>query len=57
MNSHTELVPNIAPAINSDTFKQRLSSICYLTAITVATVGWLTAWGWAADAVANWLLA
>jgi hypothetical protein len=35
-------------------FKRKLSSICYLTAITVAMVGWLSAFGWVAVAVANW---
>jgi hypothetical protein len=37
--------------------RQRLSSICFLTAVTIAMVGWLSAFGWVAIAVANWLSA
>jgi hypothetical protein len=55
VKSHTELMPNNAAVVSTATFKQRLSSICFLTAITVAMVGWLSAFGWAAVAVAKWL--
>jgi hypothetical protein len=57
MQSHTELTSNKAPAVSGAAFKQRLSSICFLTAIVVAMVGWLSAFGWAAVAVAKWLSA
>jgi hypothetical protein len=33
----------------------RLPSICFLTAVTVAMIGWLTAFGWVAVALANWV--
>jgi hypothetical protein len=55
MNSHTELMPN-KPAVSTATFKQKLSTISYLTAVTVAMVGWLSAFGWVAVVVAKWLL-
>jgi hypothetical protein len=55
VKSHTELMPNNAAVVSTATFKQRLSSICFLTAITVAMVGWLSAFGWVAVAVAKWL--
>jgi hypothetical protein len=48
-------MPNNAAVVSTATFKQRLSSICFLTAITVAMVGWLSAFGWVAVAVAKWL--
>jgi hypothetical protein len=57
MDSHTELMPNKAAAVSTATVKQRLFRICYLTAITVAMVGWLSAFGWGAVTVAKWLLA
>jgi len=57
MNSHTELMPNKAASVSTATSKQRLSTICYWTAITVAMVGWLSAFGWVAVAVAKWMLA
>jgi hypothetical protein len=55
MKNHTELVPTEAPTVSTPTFKQRLPSICYLTAVTVAMLGWLSAFGWVAVAFANWL--
>lgn len=57
MKSHTEPIANKAPAVGTATFKRRLSSIFYLTAITVAMVGWLSAFGWAAVAIVKWLMA
>jgi hypothetical protein len=53
MKSHTELLPNKAAALSTVTVKQWLSSIYYLTAVTVAMMGWLFAFGWAAVAVAK----
>jgi hypothetical protein len=57
MHSHTEIMPIEAAAVSTTTLKQRLSTICYLTAIAVAMLGWVTALGWTAVAVANWLFA
>lgn len=39
------------------TRRQRLLVGCYLTAITVAMFGWLSAFGWAAAEIAKLLLA
>jgi hypothetical protein len=35
----------------------RFKRICFLTAVTVAMIGWLSAFGWLAVAVANWVSA
>jgi hypothetical protein len=57
MHSHTEIMPIEAAAVSTTTLKQRLSTICFLTAIAFAMLGWVTALGWTAVAVANWLFA
>ncbi len=44
-----------APRIGKTTPKRRLLTVCFLTAITVAMVGWLSAFGWVTVAVAKWL--
>jgi hypothetical protein len=44
MNSHSEIM----------LLKNRLFTLCYLTAVAVATLGWLAALGWAAFALAQW---
>jgi hypothetical protein len=56
MNAVTEAMP-VGSAVSRATSSQRFFEICYLTAITVATVGWVSAFGWAAVRVAKWLLA
>jgi hypothetical protein len=57
MKSHTVPMPIKLPAVSTAPSKQRVSKIFYLTAITVAMVGWLSVFGWMALAVARWLLA
>ncbi|SHH19835.1 hypothetical protein [Bradyrhizobium erythrophlei] len=57
MNSLTENMPMEASAIAKVTVKERLFTVCYLTATGVAMVGWLCAFGWITVAVAKWLLA
>jgi len=65
MNSLTETMPMEAlstrrATMNSTrraTMKDRLFTVCYLTATAVAMVGWLSAFGWVTVAVAKWLLA
>ena len=57
MKGHTKLMPDKAPALITATFKQRLSTIFYLTAITVSMIGWLSTFGWVTLAVARWLMA
>jgi hypothetical protein len=56
INNHIEIT-NEAPKMGTTTWKRRLSTVCYLIAITVAMVGWLSAFGWVTVAVAKWLLA
>jgi len=48
---------NEASQIVKTTWKRRLSTVCFLTAITVAMICRLSAFGWVAVAVANWLSA
>jgi hypothetical protein len=55
MNNPSNIMPPEAGAVSAATPKQRLSLICYLTAVTVAMLGWLAALGWAATALAGWL--
>lgn len=43
-------------AASKGTLKQRALLACYLTAITIATLGWLSALGWVAAEVAKVLL-
>jgi hypothetical protein len=56
MNSLTELTP-AASNFSKGVLLQRLFKICYLTAIIVSTLGWLSAFGWLTIKVAKWLLA
>ena len=56
MNSRTDVMSMEVAAVTS-TFKQRLFTICYLAAIAIATVGWLSALGWAAVEAGKWLFA
>jgi hypothetical protein len=56
MNSITEIMP-LESAAGRSTSVPRLFNICYLTAIAVATIGWLSAFGWAAVRITEWFLA
>jgi len=56
MNAVTEAMP-VGSAISRGTSSQRFFQICYLSAITVATIGWVSAFGWAAVRLASWLMA
>jgi len=56
MSSQVEIIPIETAAVRKTTLKQRLSIICYLSAVAVAMIGWLTAIGWAVVSVANWLI-
>jgi hypothetical protein len=49
-------MPAEAAAVSRATSKQRLLTICYLTTIAVAMLGWLSAFGWIAVATAKRLL-
>jgi hypothetical protein len=55
MNSPANITSIEVGAMSKPTFKQRLSSFCFLTAVTVAMIGWLSAFGWVAVAFANWV--
>jgi hypothetical protein len=56
MNSITEIM-SVESAAGSGTPLPRLFKICYLIAITVATFGWLSAFGWITIRIAKWLWA
>jgi hypothetical protein len=58
MDGHSDIVKPIeVVAITSRTFRQRVSPICFFIAITVAMIGWCSAFGWVAVTIANWLWA
>jgi hypothetical protein len=54
MKGHTEMTPIFeAPTASAAVWKQRLLSVCYLTAVALAMFGWLVALGWAGVAVTD----
>jgi len=57
MHSHPEIRTTEAAAARRATWKQRVLVACYLTAATIAMLGWLSAFSWAAAEVAKLLLA
>jgi hypothetical protein len=56
MNSVTEVEP-VGSIVSRETISKRLFKICYLTAITASTIGWVSAFGWATVRLASWLMA
>jgi hypothetical protein len=52
---NAEVMPTIS-AVSRPTPSQRFFEICYLTAISVATIGWVSAVGWVTVKLATWLL-
>ena len=56
MNAVTEVMP-VGSFVRRATASERLFVIGYLTAIAVATIGWVSAFGWAAIRLASWVLA
>ena len=56
MNSLTEVVP-AGSTVSRETISKWLFKICYLTAITVSTIGWVSAFGWATVRLAKWCMA
>jgi hypothetical protein len=56
MNNVTELMPT-GSTVSRGTKLKRLFVIGYLTAITVATIGWVSALGWITVRLANWVVA
>jgi hypothetical protein len=56
MNSLTEVVP-AGSTVSRETISMRFFKICYLTAITVSTIGWVSAFGWVAVSFAKWCMA
>jgi len=56
MDSSTGPTPITPGAASKSTLKQRALVACYLTAITIAMLGWLSAFDWAAAEVAKLLI-
>jgi hypothetical protein len=56
MNTVTEGMP-VVSTVSRGTVSERLFVIGYLTAIAAATVGWVSAFGWAALRLTSWVLA
>ena len=56
MNSVTDVMP-ISSAVSGRTVLNNLFVAGYLTAITVSTIGWVSAFGWISVRVMKWLLA
>jgi hypothetical protein len=56
MNSLTE-VRHVGSAVSRGTILKRLFVIAYVTAVAVATIGWVSAFGWATLRLASWVLA
>jgi hypothetical protein len=56
MNTITEVMPTASTESRGAILK-RLFVIAYVTAIAVATIGWVSAFGWLTVRVAEWLLA
>jgi ABC-type enterochelin transport system permease subunit len=56
MNSLTQVMP-VGSTVSKGAILKRLFVIGYLTAVAVAMVGWVSAFGWITVRVAKWLLA
>jgi hypothetical protein len=56
MNSVTQAMP-AASTVSRGTILKRVFVIAYVTAIAVATLGWVSAFGWAAVRLASWVMA
>jgi ABC-type enterochelin transport system permease subunit len=56
MSSLTQLMP-VGSTVSKGTILKRLFVIGYLTAIAVAMVGWVSAFGWITVRLAKWLMA
>jgi ABC-type enterochelin transport system permease subunit len=47
----------LGPAVSRGVILRRLFAIGYLAAVSVAMVGWISAFGWLTVKVAKWMLA
>jgi hypothetical protein len=56
MRRSTEPTPADTAATAKSTLKQRAFVACYVTAITIVMLGWVSAFGWAAAEVINALI-
>ncbi|MGA2999702.1 hypothetical protein [Bradyrhizobium sp.] len=56
MSTPMEVVP-AESAVSRGKLLEQLFKIGFFTAITVVTIGWMSAFGWAIIRVASWLLA
>jgi hypothetical protein len=55
MNSLTQLMP-VSSMASRKTILKRLFVVGYLTAVAVAMIGWVSAFGWAAFKLASWVM-
>ena len=56
MNSLTQSMP-VVSTVGRKAILKRVFVIGYLTAVAVAMIGWVSAFGWITMRVAQWLLA
>jgi hypothetical protein len=56
MSAVTQVMP-VGSTVSRGAILKRLFVIGYVAAIGIATVGWLSAFGWLTVRVAKWLLA
>jgi hypothetical protein len=56
MDSATETL-SARSAVSRETISTRFFRISYLAAITVSTIGWVSAFGWAIVRLAKWCAA
>jgi len=56
MNSLTQSMP-VVSRVSRKAILKRVFVIGYLTAVAVAMIGWVSAFGWITMMVAKWLLA
>jgi hypothetical protein len=55
MDNVTKVIP-LGPTVRKGAILNRLFVIAYVTAVAVATIGWVSAFGWLTVRVAKWLL-
>jgi hypothetical protein len=56
MNNVTEVMP-AESAVSKGALLQQVFKIGFLAAVTVATIGWVSAFGWVIVRIVSWLLA
>jgi hypothetical protein len=56
MGDHTEVLHLIVSSSRPLKWQQRVFTVGYAGAVTVAMIGWCTALGWAAISVVEWMV-